>query len=173
LGLAWLAAPVAARAQTEAAREYQVKAAFLFNFLQFVTWPSDTCPTSGGPFVIGVLGDDPFGSTLDRIVSGETVRNRPLVIERYDEVEEVGRCQILFISDSEEEGLDTILAALAGRSILTVGETEDFAERSGIIALALAESRVRLRINPAAAEAANLSISSQLLRLADVVRTGG
>jgi hypothetical protein len=173
LGLLLLAAPAPCAAQAEPTREYQIKAAFLFNFLQFVSWPDAECAVSEGPFVIGVLGDDPFGSTLDQLVAGETIQNRPLAIERYEDVREVGRCQVLFVSGSEAEGLEGIFAAVAGRRVLTVGETPGFAERRGVIALALQGGRVRLEINTAAAGAENLSISSKLLRLADVVRTEG
>ena len=163
-------APRQALAQTNRAGEYQIKAAFLFNFGQFVTWAPDAFPTAAAPFVICVLGDDPFGTTLDEIVEGATLQGRPTRVERYREVEDVGDCQILFVSNSELPRLDRILAALGGRSILTVGEAETFAAHSGIIRFLIVDSRLRLEINAAAAENAGLRISSRLLSLADVVR---
>jgi hypothetical protein len=165
-------APERATAQAEPSREYQVKAAFLFNFLQFVTWPEADCAGGDGPFVIGVLGVDPFGATLDQLVSGETMQNRPVVVERYDDVRDVGRCQMLFVSSSEADRLDAIFSAIAGRRVLTVGETPGFAETRGVIALGVSENRVRFEINAGVASGENLSISSRLLRLADVVRGG-
>jgi hypothetical protein len=91
--LAWLVAAAVGPgvlAQTAPAREYQVKAVFLFNFAQFVHWPPQAFPEAQAPLVIGVLGDDPFGSSLDDAVRGELVNNHPLVIQRYRRVEDVG-----------------------------------------------------------------------------------
>ena len=158
-------------AQTSTVREYQIKAAFLFNFGQFVTWGPDDFPEATSPFVIGVLGEDPFGATLDAIVEGESVQGRPVQIERYVDVDDVGSCHILFVSSSELPRLDRVFERLRGRGILTVGEAEGFAERSGMIRFVVVDNRLRLEINAAAAEAAGLTISSRLLSLADVVRT--
>jgi hypothetical protein len=158
-------------AQTPASREYQIKAAFLFNFGQFVTWGPGAFPDADAPFVIGVLGDDPFGPTLDALVAGETVQGRRAEIARYRGVEEVGACQVLFISSSEAARLDRVFAALAGRSILLVGEAEGFADRSGMIRFRVVDNRLRLEINTTAAAGEGLKISSRLLSLADVVRT--
>ena len=132
-GLANLAVPVAgcwpcwrlepARALA-APSEYQVKAVFLFNFAQFVDWPAEAFPRPDAPFVIGILGEDPFGAQLDDVVRGETVNKRPLVIERYRSVAEIRNCNILFIGGNEGGHLDEILMALKGRSILTVGDAD-------------------------------------------------
>jgi hypothetical protein len=162
-----------ASAQSAASLEYQVKAAFLFNLGQFVNWQSEVCPDTTSSFVIGVLGEDPFGEILDAVVRGERIQDRPAVVERYDEVEEVGRCQILFIGSSESERLEEIFEGLAGDNVLTVGEAAAFAERDGVIRLAIVNNRLRLEVNTGAARASNLSISSRLLRLADVVRSEG
>jgi hypothetical protein len=158
-------------AQAAPSREYQIKAAFLFNFGQFVTWGPGAFADADAPFVIGVLGDDPFGPTLDALVAGETVQGRRAEIARYRGVEEVGACQILFISSSEAARLDRVFAALAGRSILLVGEAEGFADRSGMIRFRVVDNRLRLEINTTAAAGEGLTISSRLLSLADVVRT--
>lgn len=166
--------PVAAAPELpSAAQEYDLKAAFLFNFAGFVEWPTDAFPDARAPLTIGVLGDDPFGSSLDELVAGETIRNRPLLIRRYRSVEQVEGCQILFVSSSEAERLDQIARALARRSILTVGETKDFAVKSGIIGFELTQRRLRLRINLAAASDARLTISSKLLRQAQIIRSNG
>jgi hypothetical protein len=152
--------------------EYQVKAVFLFNFTQFVDWPPQAFPGPDAPFVIGVLGRDPFGPQLDEVVRGETVNRRPLVIERYRSVAEIRDCNILYIGSTESGHLDEILAALKGRSILTVGDADPGGRRGVMIQLVNENNRIRLRIDVAAAKAGNLTISSKLLRPAEIVGSG-
>src|SRR5712664_4158707 len=115
-----LARGVASPAQTPTSPEYQLKAVFLFNFAQFVEWPPTAFPEAKAPLVIGVLGEDPFGPYLDETVRGEKVNNRPLVVQRFRQVEEIKTCHVLFISRSERERLGQILAGLKGRNILAV-----------------------------------------------------
>src|SRR5438094_9566146 len=93
-------------AQTAPAPEYQVKAVFLFNFAQFVEWPTNAFPEARTPLVIGVLGDDPFGPFLDATVRRETVNGHPLAVQRYQRVDEIKECHILFISQSESKLLE-------------------------------------------------------------------
>jgi hypothetical protein len=152
--------------------EYQVKAVFLFNFAQFVDWPPQSFAGPDAPFVIGVLGEDPFGPQLDQVVRGEMVNQRPLVIERYRSVAEIRDCNILFIGSTENGHLDEILAALRGRSILTVGDADPRGQRGVMIRLVNENNRIRLRIDVAAAKAGNLTISSKLLRPAEIVGPG-
>lgn len=163
----------AAPPKPTATREYDLKAAFLFNFAQFVEWPAEAFADAGTPITIGVLGDDPFGASLDEMVAGETVRNRSLEIRRYHSVDEIGSCHILFISPSEASRLEPIFKALGHRSILTVGDTKDFTSHSGIVGFQMVQRRLRLRINLTAATAARLTISSQLLRQAETVESAG
>lgn len=125
------------------------------------------------PIVIGILGEDPFGRVLDDVVRGETVRSRQLVVERFRRVEEIKTCHILFISRSEIEKYEQIFATLNGRPILTVGDTEGFATRGGMIRLLTEQNRIRLRVNVRAARAAGLTISSRLLRAAEIVGSKG
>lgn len=157
------------RAQSSPSREYQVKAVFLFNFAQFVEWPANAFPESQTPLVIGILGEDPFGTYLDEAVRGETVNDHPLVVQRYRRTEDITTCHILFISLSEGSRLEQVLTDLKGRNILTVGEGEGFARQGGMIRFVMDHNRVRLRINLEAAEAANLKLSSKLLRPAEIV----
>lgn len=152
--------------------EYQVKAVFLFNFSQFVDWPATAFAASNAPLVIGVLGTDPFGVNLDEVVRGENVKGHPLQVRRYTSVDQLDSCHILFISNSESRRLDDILRTLKGRSILTVSDEDSFANRGGMIRLVTENSRVRMRINLEAAEAAGLTLSSKLLRPAEIVRSG-
>lgn len=154
-------------------REYQVKAVFLFNFSQFVDWPSGAFPDAGSPLVIGILGDDPFGHYLDDAVRGERVNNRPMLVRRFARVGDIGVCHILFISQSESGRMQQTLESLKGRSILTVGDTDAFSRIGGIIRFAVENSKVRLKINLRAAKDAHLTISSKLLRPAEIVSMGG
>lgn len=170
----WIAALLFAGSTTawgagQVAGEYELKAAFLYNFARFVDWPVGAYETATSPIVIGVLGDDPFGKSLDDIVAGETVRGRKLVIVRGRTLEAVGDCHILFVSTSHAEESGRLAAALKPRSVLTVGEGARFAEEGGIVAFETAGGHVRLRINLAASRAAHVTISSQLLRQAKIV----
>ncbi len=152
--------------------EYQVKAVFLFNFSHFVSWPADAFGSSDAPLVIAVLGHDPFGADLDSVVSGERVGERPLVVRHYRDMSDVKDCQILFIDRSETEQLPAIIKALRGRSILTVSDIDD-ATRSGVVIDLVKESdHIRLRINVAAARESRLTLSSKLLRPAQIVGAG-
>ena len=153
----------------EVPREYQLKAVFLCRFAQFVQWPPDAFASPDSPVVIGVLGSDPFGSYLQKVVSDERVGNRRLAIQRFRGAPQARNCQLLFISNSQAEDLQGVLAALRGRSILTVGETADFAGRGGMIQFVTEQNHIRFRINLEAARAAHLQISSKLLELAEVV----
>lgn len=160
-----------AAAQSAAAREIQVKAVFLYNFVRFVDWPPRAFPTAEAPLIIGVLGDDPFGGSLDDAVRGETVEQRPLVIRRFRRLEDVDVCHVLFISRSEAPRLGAIIAGLKGRSILTVSDADEFTRFGGMIRFVTVNNKVRLRINVEAARAAELTISSKLLRPAEIVTT--
>jgi hypothetical protein len=153
-------------AQTAPSPEYQVKAVFLFNLAQFVEWPPRAFPDAQSPLVIGVLGEDPFGGYLDETLRGEKVNNRPLLLQRHRRVAEIKMCHVLFISRSETDRLDQILSSLKGRSILTVSDIDDFINRGGMIRLVTERNKIRLRIGLDAVRAANLKVSSKLLRLA-------
>ena len=163
---------VGSRSACAAPTSAQVEAVFLFNFSQFVEWPAQAFASQRSPLVIGVLGSDPFGAALDEVVRGEVVNGRTLEVRRYQRVEEVKDCHILFISRSERPRLEQILAHLQGRSVLTVSDLEDFARQGGVIRFVLVEDKVRLRINLEAAKAAGLTISSKLLRPAQIVTPG-
>src|SRR5467141_1369970 len=163
LGAGFFAAPLRA----QAFKEYDVKAAFLYHLAEFVEWPPEAFPAAENPLVIGVLGADPFGKTLDEVVRDEVVKNRKLTVKRYGSMEEVKTCHILFISQSEASRLDQIFSSLKDRKILTVGDTEGFTQRGGIVRFLTEKNKIRLRINIDAAKAASLTISSKLLRAAE------
>lgn len=171
----------ASASMAAAAPEYRVKAVFLFQFAQFVEWPgaamaSERAPDAA-PFEICVLGEDPFHEYLDETVQGEAVKGRQLTVRRYHRAEELPQelenCSILFIARSETDQLDSILGVLRGRSVLTVSDSSRFAERGGAIQFVTINNKIKLRINAEAAKAAQLTISSKLLGLADIVKGQG
>jgi hypothetical protein len=149
--------------------EYQVKAAFLYNFARFVEWPTEARHEPGAPFVIAILGRDPFGAVLDETVAGKTVAGRPIEVRRAASVDDARDAQIVFISPSERPNTGAILKALERPGVLTVGDPDGFAQRGGAINFTLQARKVRFEINPAAAEQAGLKMSSQLLKLATLV----
>jgi len=150
----------------------EIEAVFLFNFSQFVDWPSQVFAEPDSPIVISVLGSDPFGTTLDEVVRGEVVKGRSLIVRRFQRVEQLTDTQILFISRSERGRLESILTTLKGRSVLTVSDIEGFANNGGIICFVLVDNKIRLRVNLQAAKAAGLTLSSKLLRPAQIVGPG-
>ena len=166
--IALLPRPSAAQSQTEPKGEYALKAVFLYNFCRFIEWPKSAFASPNEPITIGVIGGDPFGSLLDEAVRGETSRGRAIRVEHYAKPEAIGHCHLLFVSRSESGRLEKILSAVAGKSVVTVGETDAFLDRGGMIALTADKNRVRLHINPSLLRAASLDVSSKLLRVADV-----
>ena len=168
-----LAAGRGVAAQAVRTPEYQVKAVFLFNFAQFVDWPAAAFPASDTPLVIGVLGNDPFGAALDQTVRDERVGGRSFQVRRYQSVDEIKTCHILFISRSEGDRPEAILAGLKHRPILTVSDADGFAQRGGMIRFVTDRNRIRLQLNLAATEAAHLTISSKLLRVAEIITRPG
>jgi len=151
------------------APEYQVKAAFLFQFSRFVQWPAESFSSADAPLVICVLGANPFGSALQEIAAGEVVQAHPLSVERHDRVEDVADCHIVFVSGRDENATRQALGYLSGRRVLTVSDSSDFAGRGGIIGLVTVDGKVRVQVNRSSADAAQLRISAKLLRLADQV----
>ena len=151
--------------------EYQIKAAYLFNFLKFVEWPANAFADPLAPIVIGIVGDDPFGESLPQVVVGKTVQGRDLVIRKYRFGENLRGSHILFISASEKKRLPQVLSSLQGSSVLTVADTDQFLEAGGMIQFFLEDDRVRFAIDVDATSRANLKLSSKLLSVARV--TGG
>ncbi len=175
---AWLAlvfllsnpVPAATAAQLSAqdadeALAYEVKASMLFHFLSFVQWPEDR---DNAPFVVAVLGRDPFGPILERTFDGKSVQGREIEIRRFTELSELEPSHILLVSRSERPRMSDIAEAARDMGILTVGDMERFAETGGMIGFKIESGKVRFEINLDAAKQAGLEISSRLLRLATV-----
>jgi hypothetical protein len=153
----------------QAPTEYQLKAAFLFNFAKFVDWPPESFSSPRAPFAICVLGKDPFGRALDDLLPGKTIGDRAVVIVRLKDTLNARHCQMVFVSASESRNLAAIFEGLRGTNALTVGESDGFAESGGAIQFTVEENHVRFLINPEAGERAGLKLSSKLLALAKIV----
>ncbi len=155
---------------TAAPSEYQLKAVFLFNFAQFVEWPQDTFATADAPLVIGVVGVDPFGSYLDEVVQGEQVKGRALAVRRFRKIEDARDVHILFLGEGGAAGRrDELPPSLTERHVLTVSNAA--ATSGAIVQFVDASSRIRLRIDATRAEQSGLTISSKLLRAAEIVNS--
>ena len=150
--------------------EYQVKAAFLFNFAKFVEWPAQAFKSADEPIEICVLGPNPFGSSLDKAVEGKVVGNRKFVVREVRDAQQASECHIVFVSAAGWTRSRAVLGDIKKCCVLTVGETGEFIAGGGMINLRLEDARVRVEINPDAAERAGLRISSKLLSLAEIRR---
>jgi hypothetical protein len=162
-----LAAAVAARAADRALDEYQVKAAYLYNFAKFVEWPAAAFAAPDAPLVIGVFGEDPFGPALDELVRDKTVKGRRCVVRRSVRMRDLRSSHIVFIGASPEP-VAQALRELEGASVLTVGESPRLLDEGGIVLFSVDGGRVAFTVHVGAAARARLTISSQLLRLARV-----
>lgn len=148
--------------------EYEVKAAFLLNFTKFIDWPPSAFADSNSPLAICVLGKDPFGSSLDQMLQGETVDNRQLIVRRLSEIPSPHQCQVVFFGSGDRDTPKTL--SDLGRGVLTVGDGKKFLQDGGMIAFVIESRRVRFDIDQAAAERAGLTLSSKLLGVARVVQ---
>lgn len=164
--------PIALRAANPTATESQLKAVFVFNFSHFVEWPAGAFAAPTAPFVIGVLGGEALTAQLDMAVRGEHVAQHPLQVRRVGGAGDINDCHILYIDKSAGAQLDGVLTALHGRETLTVSDLDGASRRGVMIQLATENNRIRLLINVDSARMAGLIISSNLLRAAQIVRTG-
>jgi hypothetical protein len=158
------------RSEQPKAREFEVKAAYLYNFARFVEWPGENGSDGKGSFEICILGADPFGATLDATVAGQTIGGKSISIRRVSKPQEVSPCRIVFISSSEEGRLKEDLAALDKAQALTVSDIPRFSERGGMIGFILEGNRVRFDVNLTSAQGAGLTLRSELLKVATNVR---
>jgi hypothetical protein len=162
-----------ARAQANPPGEYELKAAFLFNFAKFIDWPEGSFESPQSPFTICVVGPDPFGNILEDAMRGKMIGNRPLAIRRLKDKAGARLCQIEFVSSSESAHLAEILGSLHGANVLVVGDTSGFAASGGTIQFTLEDNRVRFAINIDAVDRSGLKFSSKLLSLAKVLHDEG
>jgi YfiR/HmsC-like len=165
--LALIASPAGGAAHLEPS-EYGLKSVFLYQFCRFMEWPDSAFSSPNDPLIIGVVGEDPFGPLLKEAVQGETYHGRPIRIEHYRSARDIKRCHILFVSRSDIDQMSEITSMIAGKSVVTVGETDGFLDRGGMIALTADRNRVRLRVNASTLRAAKVDVSSKLLRVAEI-----
>jgi len=170
IGLALLVVFASANSRAASLRgenaEYQLKAAFILNFARYIEWPPTAFASRGQPLVIGIVGKDPFGPNIERIVAGKNIDGHPVVVKRVNTTSP-GDCHVVFIAASEKDRIAELLQPVRGSPVLTIGDTEGFNEAGGIIYLKKKQDMIRFEINLAAAEASGLKISSKLLKLAD------
>ncbi len=153
---------------SEGLPEYLVKAAMLYHFARFTKWPKDAFTDSDTPVRFCVLGQDPFGSDLDSLVSHQT-QGRDIVTTRLRNVRHAKECHLLFIAESEEKHLQSILQVLAERPILTIADMDRFARLGGIINLKIRKETIRFEINTGLAQRVGFTFSSEMLMLADII----
>src|ERR1051326_3490062 len=150
--------------------EYQLKAAFLLNFARFVEWPSNSGTTD--PLVIGIFGRNPFGTALDQVINGKTINGRPLIVRRISDPSGLQACNLIFFPEPDSQRFGEAANKLANLMVLTVGESDGFAARGGMINFVVKDGRVLFEVNPSAASRAGIKFSSKLLQLAIIVKDG-
>jgi hypothetical protein len=165
-----LGAALQLSAQAPAFDEYQIKAAFLYNFAKFVEWPQGTFASPTDPIGICIVGQNPFGSALEYMVQGKKVGDRAFAVRRFPDTLQASQCQILFIGATEWKRTRALLDTVKSTGVLTVGESDDFTALGGIINFRLDGPRVRIQVDLQTAEHAKLRISSKLLSLAEIAK---
>ena len=150
--------------------EYEVKAVWLLNCSRFVEWPEGAFLDAQSPFVVGVLGKDPFGKHLDKTFEGKVVKSRPFVVRRLSANQDLKACHILFVSTSERKRARDLLAKLKGAPVLTVGETDEFLDQGGMMKFVRKEDTIRFAVNLEPAHRARLRLSANFLKVAISVR---
>jgi hypothetical protein len=168
---AWaLFGTVGLAAQQTGPTEFQIKAAYIYNFGKFVKWPGIAPANQSGSFTICVLDGDPFGATLGSTLAGETVGGRPVAVKRIEKAQDASACHILFIGSAQEKDLKAILSALDEDAVLTVSDIPDFSRRGGMIQFVPEGNRIRFEINLEGAAKSHLVFPSELLKVAVAVR---
>lgn len=158
-------------AQVKPVGEYELKAALLPKLGLFVKWPASAFANAGSPFVIGVLGENPFGQHLENAIHGRMIDGHPLTVQPCRDVREAARCHIVFIRGGDAKAMDDALSQLAGTSVLAVSDVPGFASQGGMVNLVIENQKVRLEVNLEAIQKAELRIDPQLLKLAKVVKS--
>jgi len=158
--------------QANSTSEYTVKAAFLFHFAQLAEWPASAFKAPNTPLTFCTLGEDAFHGALDESISGKTIGNRPLRVQHLKPGQGAEGCQVIFIDADEKKRVPTLLASMRDLPVLTVGDTENFAQNGGMIGLFLDDNKIRFEINLDSVEHAKLRVSAKLLTLAKTVIGG-
>jgi len=151
-------------------QEYQIKAVFLEQFTRFIEWPdSSTVSDTSAPFIVAVIGENPFGSILEKTYAKRKIKHKKVEIRTISTPDEIADCHLLFISSSNKKNLPEILSRTRNKPILTVGDTEGFAQEKVLINFYLSGKKVKFEINEKAVHDSGLVVSYMLLSLARIV----
>jgi hypothetical protein len=164
-----LIAPQAAFSAKLVSREYQLKAAFVYNFTKFIEWPAQSFSSAEAPIVIGVLGDGAFGPQLGELVKDRSVNGRGIVVTRVENAEQARAAHVLFVSADELGLFNEMRPLIQDSPVLTIGESRSFALRHGVINFVMEDNIPRFEIYMGSARRAGLRISAQLQKLAKIV----
>lgn len=162
--------PIAPLQAAAGPSEYKLKAAFLYNFGNFITWPPKAYATEDAPFFLCVLGTDPFGETLDSVTNGQKIAGRPVQVTRLTNETEATGCQLVFINATEGAKIPKILNFLKNYPVLTVGDNEDFIEQGGMIMFMTVDNKVKLAVAPDRLNVLQLKASAKLLQIAKIIK---
>jgi hypothetical protein len=146
--------------------EYQIKAKYLYNFARFVDWPEESFQSPDSPFVIGIIGNDPYGIDLEKTIEGKQIKNRKFIIRTYQNLENLSSCHILFIGVNDRALRSQIFNKIKKYSILTVGDDDSFTKDGGMINFIIKKKRIRFEINREAVKQSPLKMSTNLLKMA-------
>ncbi len=160
-------------AQKNSPSEYEIKAAMIYRFAQFLEWPTDLFESNQSPLHICIAGPEPFGNSIDLVLKDQSVGTHKLLILRHPQVATATNCHLIFISRGQASETEKLLALLKGRPVLTIGEEDDFAKKGGHIRLYLQENKLRFDINLAAMERSGLKMHSQVMKLATRITLDG
>lgn len=166
--------PSLGHAQSAVNREYLIKAAYLFNFGRYTQWPEECWPDKEAPFVIGILGSNPFGEALNQIAAEKELQNRKILVLYFKNLGEYRPCQILYVAeDIPSEDRKAVIAQLSNTKVLLVGEKQSFLQEGGMVSFFLEANKVRFGVNLDPLDRNDLKISSKVLKLAAVVKKDG
>ncbi len=162
-----LAAPGRAAESLQMA-EHKIKAGLIYNLLKYVDWPQKSAAASASTATVCVFGDDPFDGSLEPMI-GRTVNQRRIALRRIDEIHDTQHCDLLFVNASERQRWTQLAAFLAGKSVLTVSDFEEFAGSGGMVEFGRKDQQIDVSIDMEAVTAAGLHVQDRLLKLAHVV----
>jgi hypothetical protein len=157
-----------AYSQSVPSKEDQIKAAYIFNFAKFTTWPASKFSEPGSPLIIGIFGEDPFGVLIDELVKGELVQGRPIEIKRYKDSDQISYCHVFYVHHSNNVDLEDIIRKLESLDVLTISDIDNFTEKGGIVKFFQDDGKMKFEINGQVVKNSRLMISSRLLRLAEI-----
>ncbi len=161
-------AAIVAPRPAHALPEPEIKAAFIYRFTQFVTWPDDAFAGSDAPFVIATAGDDSLSASLKRVMAGRVVNGHPIVVTHFASVDRIDHCHVLFVPASQQGTVPAILAKVGSAPVLTVGDGDAFMSQGGAIRLFVEDGRMRFELNPDVVTAARLKPGAQLMKVGRV-----